>query len=52
MLFNGTISISFPVHYIIFFSLQAHHIPIFILIPCSVIVNEISKEIIKGEGSD
>jgi hypothetical protein len=39
------------IHYTIFRSLQAHHIPKFILIPCFVIVNGISKEIIKGKGS-
>jgi hypothetical protein len=42
----------FPIHYTIFRSLQTHHLPRFILIPCSVIVNNISKEIIKGEGSE
>jgi hypothetical protein len=39
------------IHYTIFHSLQARHLPKFILIICYVIVNGISKETIKGKGS-
>jgi hypothetical protein len=42
----------FSIHCTIFRSLQSHHLPKFILIPCPVIVNGISKEIVKGKGSD